>query len=278
MNRMYEDAYELIESMAMTSFQCPTKLHTYSQRPSTKPQDRANPSDHTIGGQRLDRIKGEVQSLRMDVKQVQSKCTNSTRTLTKLQDQIRQLMSMMGDIKRQITENNPRRGGKEHVKAITLWSGKVLSSQEHPTQEVDIQNTDDLQERSLEAEDEMKLEEVIAPIVEPGKETTKDSTIANIPFPSRLEEKQKREEDEFNLFKLLNVNLALIELNDKVPKYANFLKEIISSHRKIKVGEQVNISSSYSAIISRQIPKKLKDLRSFTIPIEIGSIHFNRAL
>ncbi|MBA0679679.1 hypothetical protein Goari_011436, partial [Gossypium aridum] len=33
-----------------------------------------------------------------------------------------------------------------------------------------IENTDDLQERSLEAEDETKLEEVITPIVEPEKE------------------------------------------------------------------------------------------------------------
>ncbi|KAA3462053.1 gag-asp_proteas domain-containing protein [Gossypium australe] len=96
-------------------------------------------------------------------------------------------------------------------------------------------------------------------------------------FLSRLEEKKKRDEDEFlsflNLFKTLNVKLALIELIEKVPKYAKFLKEIMSRCRKIKVGEQVN-----KALIVLHVPQKLKDLRSFTIPIEIGIIHFNRAL
>lgn len=81
-----------------------------------------------------------------------------------------------------------------------------------------------------------------------------------------------------NLFKTLNVNLPLIELIEKIPKYAKFLKEIISRHKKIKVGEQVQINASYSAIISKQIPQKLKDLRRFTIPINIESLQFNMAL
>ncbi|KAA3487340.1 Retrovirus-related Pol polyprotein from transposon opus [Gossypium australe] len=45
-------------------------------------------------------------------------------------------------------------------------------------------------------------------------------------------------------------------------------------HRKIKVGEQVNINASCSTIILTQ----LKGLGNFMIPIEIGNIHFNRAL
>ncbi|KAA3479631.1 bromodomain-containing protein [Gossypium australe] len=153
----------------------------------------------------------------------------------------------MGDIKRQIgigipsnTENNSRREGKEHVKAIALRSSKVLSSPENPTQEMNKENTDDLQEEPLEADDEPELEEV--------------------------RRKAKTDEDKFvsflNLFKTLNVNLPLIEVIEKVPKYFKFLKEIMFRCRKIKVEEQVNISTSCSAIISRQI----------------RSIHFNRAL
>ncbi|KAH1064153.1 hypothetical protein J1N35_029140, partial [Gossypium stocksii] len=55
--------------------------------------------------------------MRTDVKQVQSECTNSTRTLTKLEGQMSQFMSMMGDMKRKICigipsniENNPQIG------------------------------------------------------------------------------------------------------------------------------------------------------------------------
>ncbi|KAL1081720.1 hypothetical protein V6Z11_D09G085400, partial [Gossypium hirsutum] len=113
-----------------------------------EPQDRTNPSDHTACGQRLDRIEEEMQSMRTDAKQIQSKCTNSTRTFTKLEDQMSQLMSMMGDIKRQIgigipsnTEDNARREGKEHVKAIALRPGKVLGSPKIPIPEVTVDNT-----------------------------------------------------------------------------------------------------------------------------------------
>ncbi|KAA3473998.1 acidic leucine-rich nuclear phosphoprotein 32 family member B-like [Gossypium australe] len=130
------------------------------------------------------------QSMKTDVKQVQSECTNSTKTLNKIEDQMSQVMSMIGDIKRQIgtgipsnTENNPR--------------------------------------KTCHCKD-------------------------NIPF---------KVGDEFvsflNLFQTLNVNLTLIELIEKVPKYTKFLKEIMFRRRKIKASEQVNISASCSAIISR---------------------------
>ncbi|KAA3461687.1 hypothetical protein EPI10_028239 [Gossypium australe] len=55
-----------------------------------------------------------------------------------------------------------------------------------------------------------------------------------------------------------------IHLIEKVPKYAKYLKEIMSRRRKIKTGEQ-------------KLPK-LKDPGSFTMPIEIGNIHFSKAL
>ncbi|KAA3462052.1 acidic leucine-rich nuclear phosphoprotein 32 family member B-like [Gossypium australe] len=81
--------------------------------------------------------------MRTNIKQVQFECTNSTRTLTKLEDQMSQLMSKMGDIKSQIGI------GKEHVKVIALRSSKVLSILENPTQEMNKENTDDLQEEPL---------------------------------------------------------------------------------------------------------------------------------
>ncbi|KAA3462881.1 acidic leucine-rich nuclear phosphoprotein 32 family member B-like [Gossypium australe] len=158
--------------------------------------------------------------MRTDVKQVQFECTNSTRTLTKLEDQISQLISMIGDIKRQIGTVIPR------------------NTKDNPWRE----------------ETEPESEEVITPATETEKEVTKDSAGTKIPFPSILEEKQRRDEDEFvsflNMFITLKVNLPLIELIEKAPKYANFSKEILARRKKLKV------------------PQKLKDPGSFTIPIE----------
>ncbi|KAA3483936.1 parathymosin-like [Gossypium australe] len=86
-------------------------------------------------------------------------------------------------------EDKLRSKGKEHVKAIELRSGKVLSSLENPTLEVVMEKTDDPQDESLEAEKEPRPKEVKTPSVEPEKETPKDAEITKIPFPSRLEEK-----------------------------------------------------------------------------------------
>ncbi|XP_040944267.1 glutamic acid-rich protein-like [Gossypium hirsutum] len=113
-------------------------------------------------------------------------------------------MSMMGDVKRQIgkgipsnIEDNPRRQGKEHMKEIALQSGKVLSSPETTTTKKIAKNNDDPQEKSLEAGDEPEPEEVTTSVAETEKEITKDSADAQILFSSTLEEKQKRDEDEF---------------------------------------------------------------------------------
>ncbi|KAA3477844.1 bromodomain-containing protein [Gossypium australe] len=103
----------------------------------------------------------------------------------------------------------------------------------------------------------------------------------NVPFPSRLEDK-KRKDEEFasfpNLFKSLNVNIPLLELIDKILKYFKYLKEIMSRHKKLKKCEQIKIDASCSAIIARRIPLKLKDPGSFTIPEEIGNKHFSNTL
>ncbi|KAA3483597.1 acidic leucine-rich nuclear phosphoprotein 32 family member B-like [Gossypium australe] len=114
------------------------------------------------------------------------------RAFTKLEDQMSQLMSMTGYTKRQIgtyipsyTENNPRKEGKEQ-------NAKV-----HP-------------KKSQEIDQEPKPEEVTEPPTEPKEKVKEKAANIQVPFPSRLEEKQKWDDDEFvsflNLFKTLNVN------------------------------------------------------------------------
>ncbi|KAA3484741.1 acidic leucine-rich nuclear phosphoprotein 32 family member B-like [Gossypium australe] len=144
-----------------------------------------------------------MQLMRNEVKQVQSERTNTTKTLTKLEDQMNQLMSMMGDIKRKIgtgisgnTENNPRGEGKEHVKVIALHLGEILKK-------------------------------VTKPVDEPKEKLMGESALTREEFVSFL-----------NLFKSLNVNLPLLDLIEKVLKCAKYLKEIMSKCRKIKTEEQ----------------------------------------
>ena len=63
-----------------------------------------------------------------------------------------------------------------------------------------------------------------------------------------------------------------------MPKYAKFLKEIITNKHTWDNNETVPLGETCSSIISRKIPTKLKDPGSFTIPCIIGINEFPRCL
>ncbi|XP_024027706.1 uncharacterized protein LOC112093458 [Morus notabilis] len=63
-----------------------------------------------------------------------------------------------------------------------------------------------------------------------------------------------------------------------MPNYAKFMKEVMSKKRKLEDYETVKLTEECSAIIKRQLPDKLKDPGSFTIPCIIGELHIEKAL
>lgn len=56
------------------------------------------------------------------------------------------------------------------------------------------------------------------------------------------------------------------------------MKEIPSKKRKIDDNKTVALTKECSAITQNNLPPKLKDLRSFSIPCVIGSETINRAM
>ncbi|KAA3487317.1 reverse transcriptase [Gossypium australe] len=123
---------------------------------------------------------------------------------------------------------------KEHVNAITLRSGKTLDKHSAPIQKnrrctkVCRGNP---RGKQAGGTNRKGSQSVVEPVIS-------NPSMVKIPFPSRLEDKQRWEEADFisfiNLFKSLNVNLPLLELTDKIPKYAKYLKEIMLRHKKLK--------------------------------------------
>ncbi|KAA3487059.1 Integrase-like protein [Gossypium australe] len=94
-------------------------------------------------------------------------------------------MEMNSYIKRKIgtripsnIENNPRREGKEHVKAIVFSSRRVLSSPENLTSEENKEDNSDLQENLQQVEKEPKLEEV----AKLEEELIKEPALTNVAF------------------------------------------------------------------------------------------------
>nr|XP_016463802.1 PREDICTED: uncharacterized protein LOC107786811 [Nicotiana tabacum] len=99
-------------------------------------------------------------------------------------------------------------------------------------------------------------------------------------FPQKI----KREKlDKFfgkflGMLKQLFVNIPFTEVLTQMPAYAKFLKEILSSKRKLEKTKVVKLNAHCSAILQNKIPKKCGDSGSFTIPCSLGSKNFDKAL
>ena len=77
-------------------------------------------------------------------------------------------------------------------------------------------------------------------------------------------------------FGKVEINIPLLELINKVPKYAKFLKDLCTHKRKHKTNDQVQLN--ISALFDSRLPKKHKDPRAFTIPCVIGTTEIKGAL
>ena len=82
-----------------------------------------------------------------------------------------------------------------------------------------------------------------------------------------------------DIFKKLEINIPFADAIEQMPKYAKFLKEIISHKRRISEEcDTIALTEECSAIIQRRLPTKLKDPGSFTVPCDIGGSNLGRAL
>ena len=72
--------------------------------------------------------------------------------------------------------------------------------------------------------------------------------------------------------------MPFTEVVTQMPLYAKFLKDILSKKRKIVEEGIMNLTATCSALIKRDLPKKMKDPGSFTIPCTIGEFEFQKAL
>ncbi|XP_027181913.1 uncharacterized protein LOC113780300 [Coffea eugenioides] len=135
------------------------------------------------------------------------------------------------------TEVNPR----EHVKAITLRSGKEVG--EPPVIE---------SEREYERRENKQLSEL-------GENSKK------------INGKEKVKECEPQIE-------ATTPIPPPIPSYAKFLKEIMTKKRRLEDSETIALTEECSAIIQNKLPPKLKDLGSFTVPCTIGNVEFSKTL
>ncbi|XP_075104691.1 uncharacterized protein LOC142178839 [Nicotiana tabacum] len=100
------------------------------------------------------------------------------------------------------------------------------------------------------------------------------------PFPQRL--RKKNDDHVFHKFldmlKQIHLNIPLVDMLRKVPKYAKYIKDIVANKRRLTEFETVSLTEECTSRIQHKLPQKLKDPGSFTIPVRIGEFDVGRAL
>jgi hypothetical protein len=103
---------------------------------------------------------------------------------------------------------------------------------------------------------------------------------APIPFPSRL--KKDKDNAQFSKFleliKQLHINLPFVDALSQMPKYAKFLKDLLTNKRKFEELSTVQLGEECSAAVMKKLPEKLNDPGSFTLPCLINNVIFENAL
>lgn len=79
-------------------------------------------------------------------------------------------------------------------------------------------------------------------------------------------------------FKKLCINIQFVDVLIQMPSYAKFLKDILSNKHKLEEHETVTLTKKCSAKIQKNLPQKLKNPRSFTIPCTVGDFYFDKQL
>ncbi|XP_076954772.1 uncharacterized protein LOC143629365 [Bidens hawaiensis] len=158
------------------------------------------------------------------------------------------------------TVNNPNAA----VNAVTLRSGRTTMVTE-PTSEPVVT------EKETEIPEEVQERLVPASTARPKEQVR--TYIPPIPYPTRL--KKERLEAQYGkfleLFKQLHINIPFVEALSQMPKYAKFLKDVLSK-RKLEELSHVMLNKECSAILQNKLPEKMTDPGSFTIPCLIGRI------
>ncbi|CAM8889997.1 unnamed protein product [Rhodiola kirilowii] len=106
----------------------------------------------------------------------------------------------------------------------------------------------------------------------PRTETPKISTALPFPVPAHVPKQHVMDEDVFELFSKVEINIPLLEAIKQIPRYAKFLKELCTNRRRSTRYDQELMSRNVSAVIQQKVPPKCGDPGTYTIPCTIGNI------
>ncbi|XP_052623570.1 uncharacterized protein LOC128128837 [Lactuca sativa] len=247
----------------------------YPQNSYNPPNYQKPPQQGQLSGTHQMSLQELVTSLAQSQTQFQQETKN---TFSNIQAQVGDLATALNKIEQRgklpsQTEKNP------NVSAINLRSGKTLGESQP-------------KRVSREDEDEVIIVEspkVVVPPKEPVVPNVDQPDSSNKPikplvipppFPSRLAFSKKIEEENelFETFRKVQINIPLLNAFKQIPSYAKFLKDLCTKKRKLKANEKIQVNANVSAVIQKKLPPKCKDPGIFSIPCTIGDLHVESAM
>ncbi|GKA83488.1 putative nucleotidyltransferase, ribonuclease H [Tanacetum coccineum] len=163
------------------------------------------------------------------------------------------------------TETNPR--GLAH--AITTRSGLNYQPSKNP-----LEDSDDPHNITIEQ---------IPTTKKITHEQTYNSTQKLIHLSlSLVYLKKEKENEQFQKFlrnlQQIHINIPFIEALEQMPKYAKFMKDLLSKKRKGSEASKIILNEQCSVVILNKVSHKEKDPGGFTIPCVIGQSGSTKAL
>nr|XP_033510734.1 uncharacterized protein LOC117275541 [Nicotiana tomentosiformis] len=213
------------------------------------------------------------------IKSTDEKVESQNSAIKNLEIQMSQLETLMsGQIKGALpsnTEKNPN----EHLKVISLRSGKTLDDP-YADRQGTPQEVEQVNEGENKRDSELLKNKKIKKKKVQENELMTNPYSVPLPFPRKL--KREKLDKHFSKFleilKQLFINIPFTDALKQMPAYAKFLKEILSSKRKLEEVSLVKLTEKCSAILQNKLPQKLGDPGSFTIPCTLRGAHFEKAL
>ncbi|XP_058764619.1 uncharacterized protein LOC131638083 [Vicia villosa] len=225
---------------------------------------------------------------------------------------IKNLENQVGQLSKQLSEQQPgssfsastQTNPREHCKAIVTRSGKEINSGidggviVEDDEEIIVENHEG--EVVVEDEGEKSEEKVEEELVEKERkekegrekndkkvkrnkkrnENVSTIPLQHLPYPHV----QSRKEDArryarfMDIFKQLHINIPFSEALEKMPKYAKFMKKMLTKKKKYTDEETVLLDGHCSAIIQKTPPRKEAHPGRVILPITIGGNYISNGL
>ncbi|GJV64675.1 hypothetical protein Tco_1475503 [Tanacetum coccineum] len=162
------------------------------------------------------------------------------------------------------------------VKGITTRGGKTTTQDVHvpPKEPLVVELKNPVRPNNVPTNDPLQM--ASEPLVQPSNE----EQTPPVPFHKRLrKEKEEAQQKKFleNL-KHLPINLPFIEALAQMPKYAKFLKGLLTNKARLEEACKIIMNERCSSVLLNKLPSKEKDPVSFTIPCDIGQLHIDNSI